>query len=296
MISQQQVKGLWRALVASGTLSAAAKLSAVVLAVVLLPNRGFGPWQVLNAYKIGLMVLIISGLDFAGYMASRAIGAKHGILVTALLGGLISSTAVTMTMAGRARHEPRLTKLAALAIQSASLMMLIRLVGLSLAVDPALLLELSFSLGAMLATFVVGLIYSLRRWQLESDQNAPLLTEQFRLRRALQFGALYGCVLVAAKAAKIWFGDAGLYLSAVLAGLADVDAISLSVMSLHQAGLDANVAARTMTLAILSNTLVKFAISAALGGKTLVRRLAPTFVASVMVGGGASLLRWMVAS
>ena len=264
----------------------------VGLALIILPvlPRGtYGPLDALAPYKIGQMVALVAGVSFAGYAASRLIGSARGLLVAGLLGGLVSSTAVTLTYSGRGRAEPPIASLCAVAIIAACATMFARLIVMVGVVDRALLPALAPPLAAT-ATVAFGVAFALYRraskaMQATSREGAePALRNPFELRQAVTFGLLYGVVLVVAKAAQQWAGAAGLYVSAVLAGVTDVDAITLSVTEMHRRGLAGRTAATAILLAALTNTLVKSGVAISVGGATVGRPVAATLGAGLAVG------------
>lgn len=269
---------------------ATAKFVLLALVVIpLLPNRTFGPLDVVNPYKVGLMIALVAGVGFAGYVAARLVGSHRGLLVTGLLGGLVSSTAVTLTFAGRAKATPALMPLSAVAILAASSMMFARLVVVIAVVAPALLGAVALPLGTMAVTGFTAAIVLFRKSAGQSGSADPVpLRNPFELKQAVQFGLLYGLVLFAAKAAQVYVGSRGIYASAVLAGLADVDAITLSLAELHRSGTEAGVAATGITLAAVTNTLVKGTMAAVAGGWALGRRVGAAFL--VVLGSGAIAL------
>ena len=257
---------------------------------VLLANRTFGPLDVINPFKVGLMIALVAGISFAGYVAARIVGSRRGLLVAGLLGGLVSSTAVTLTFAGRAKETPALVPLSAAAILAASSMMFARILVVIGVVDRPLLAAVALPLGAMATSGVIVSAVLLRDGGSKTGSTDPVpLRNPFELKRAVQFGMLYGVVLFVAKAAQIYIGSGGLYASAVLAGLADVDAITLSLTELHRSGTAASVVAAGITLAAVTNTLVKGGMAVVAGGWALGRRVGPAFLV-VLVSGGVALL------
>jgi len=265
----------------------------VLLALVvipLLPNRTYGPLEVLNPFKIGLMIALIAGISFTGYVAARIVGSRRGMLVTGVLGGLVSSTAVTLTFAGRARETPALVPFSAVAILAASSMMFARIIAVVAAVDRPLVGVVALPLGVMaISGFVISALLFKSRGSTSSSGDAVPLENPFQLRQAVQFGLLYAAVLFVAKAAQLYVGTSGVYVSAMLAGLADVDAITLSMAELHRSGTSAGVAAAGITLAAITNTLVKAGIAIVVGGWALGRRVGIAF-AILLVAGGLALV------
>lgn len=261
----------------------------VVLALVILPvlPRGaWGPLGVIAPFKIGKMIALVAGVSFAGYVASRLVGAARGLLVAGLLGGLVSSTAVTLTYAGRARDEPPLASLCAVAITAACSVMFARVLVVVALIDRPLLAALAPALGAAAVVgFGASFVRYRRAGSAPADEGAaPALRNPFELRQAVSFGLLYGVVLFVAKAAQLGAGAAGLYLSAVLAGLTDVDAITLSVVDMHRGGLPAATAAAAICLAALTNTVVKVGVAISVGGAAVGRPVAGTLGAGLAAG------------
>ena len=264
----------------------------VSLALVVLPAlpRGtYGPLDVLSPFKIGKMVVLIAGISFAGYIAARVVGAARGLLVAGLLGGLVSSTAVTLTYSGRARSEPALASLCAVAITAACSMMFARVLLVVGVVHRPLLATLGPSLSAMALVGFGASWWFYRRSAKESAEGAgespgAALRNPFELRQALSFGLVYAVVLFVAKGAQTWFGSAGLYASAVLAGLTDVDAITLSVTEMNRAGLSDASAATAILLAAVTNTAVKAGIALWTGGARVGRAVATTLGAALAAG------------
>ncbi|MFO0577993.1 MAG: MgtC/SapB family protein [Polyangia bacterium] len=270
-------------------------LIVAVLVLPLLPNRPFGPLQVLNPFNIGLMVALIAGVSFVGYVAIRVLGPGRGMAVTALVGGLVSSTAVTLSCAGRARREPPLTAAAALGIVLASSIMSARVLIEVTVVHLPLLRSLIFPIGAMMLTGgAVSVIF-----YLSSRAGAPITSDMrfsnpFELSSAVKFGSLFALVLVGSKAAQLYAGTRGMYAAALLAGLTDVDAITLSTANLARDGMPHSVAATTIMLGVTANSIVKAVMASTIGGKALALRVAPAFLVMLAGGGVGLALMWLV--
>ncbi len=276
-------------------------LGLIVLPV--LPNQVYGPLGVLNPFKIGMMILLVAGISFTGYLASRLVGQDRGLLLTGLLGGLVSSTAVTLTYAGKAKKENRLAPLCAVAIVVACSTMFARVVAVVAVVDRPLLSTLVWSLGTM-ATVGFGasvlLYFKTRRDEIKDGDSTSAekktredgvsLRNPFELKQAVTFGFLYGGVLFVAKAAQMYLGTGGLYASSILAGLTDVDAITLSVTDLHRSGLATPVAATAITLAAVTNTIVKSTMAITIGGAVLGKTVASILGGALVAGGVAFLV------
>jgi len=267
---------------------------AVITAIVLplLPNQAYGPTDalaVLNPHKVWLMVVLISGLNFASYILVKVVGQRHGVGLTGILGGLVSSTAVTLGFSQRSRREPPLAAALTLGILLAWTVMFIRVVVMVTIVSPSLGRRLGMGIGLMA---VVSVAISGWLWWRYQKGQAGTETEEvqsgenpFDLGEAMKFGLLFGVVTFIAKAAQVFFGDAGLYLAGGLAGLTDVDAISLSMANLaNTTPADLGPAARTVLIAVLSNTLVKGGMAVFLGGVAMRKKMLPFTL--VLLGAG----------
>ncbi|MBX9607445.1 MAG: DUF4010 domain-containing protein [Gammaproteobacteria bacterium] len=269
-----------------------AVLTLVVLPV--LPREGFGPppFDVLVPYKIWLMVVFISGISFLGYVLIQVVGPRRGVGLTGLLGGLASSTAVTLSFAERSRGADALAKPFAFAILLAWTMMFVRvLIAVALVNTP--LVRLLWQ--PLLAAALVSLAYCAWLYRAHREDGEPdsqRFENPFELTPALGFGALYVVILLAANTARLHFGAAGLYASSIAAGAADVDAITLSMAELARSedGLAPASAARAIVLAAASNTLVKAGIVLTTGADALKRALWPGLVGSLAVAVGMVFL------
>ncbi len=274
-------------------ISAALQL-AVISAIVLpiLPNESFlpPPFDVLNPFKIWLMVVFISGISFLGYVAIKVVGPEQGIGLTGFLGGLVSSTAVTLSFSERSNREPELSKPFALAITVAWTVMFARvLVEVGVVYQP--LLKMVWL--PITAAGLVGLIYCAYLFfsQRTAEKADVKFSNPFDLASAIKFGLLYGLVLLISRAAQMYLGDTGLYLSSILSGAADVDAITLSMAELSKTGvIEMPKAALAIVLATLSNTTVKGGIALAMGSKTLRKPLALGIAAMLVIGIGTAFL------
>jgi uncharacterized membrane protein (DUF4010 family) len=255
-----------------------------VIILPLLPNRTYGPLDVLNPRQIWLMVVFISGVSFFGYILIKCVGSRQGIGLTGLLGGLVSSTAVTLSFSQRSQKESHLARPFTLAITVASTVMFIRVVFEAFVLNPVLARVL---LIPMLAAGAVGLASCVYLWFAErtSEKGEVSVHNPFELGPAIKFGLLYAAILLVSKAAQVYLGDAGVYLSSIVAGLTDVDAITLSMSRLAgEATIPQVTAARAIVLAAMSNTAVKAGIVAAVGTNSLRRHVLPIFTLILITG------------
>jgi uncharacterized membrane protein (DUF4010 family) len=252
----------------------------------VLPNEPLGPYGVLNPFRIGVMVALIAGIGFVGYVAMRLWGAGRGMLVTGAIGGLVSSTAVTLSAAGRARQVPTLAKLSALAVIIASTVMCVRLLVVLFVAEARLGQQLLVALGAMAAVGLgASLFLYLRGEHRNGEPSAMVLENPFELSSALKFGALFVAVLIVSRWAQTTFGTSGAYVTGLLAGTTDVDAISLSMANLVKSGeVELHVARNTVVLAAASNTVVKAVMALVLGGAAMGRRVVAVSAAMLVAG------------
>jgi uncharacterized membrane protein (DUF4010 family) len=264
---------------------------AVVSAVILplLPDQAYGPLQVLNPFRIWLMVVFISAISFSGYVAIKLLGPRRGIGLTGLLGGLVSSTAVTLSFSQRSREAPSLGSHFALGIIIASTTMYPRIALEILAFNPTLAGRVWLPLALLTALGLGGALYlwrAARQWQEETSAFA----NPFRLGPAIQFGLIFGLVLLLTKAAQVALGDTGVYLASFLAGLAGVDPIALSMAQLAGQAISYEVAAQAVLLSAAANTLAKGGLTLALGAPHLRRQVLP--VLGLLTLASLSLAVW----
>jgi len=218
--------------ISESELTAALEL-AVISAIVLplLPDRGFGPWQVLNPFRIWLVVVMVSAASFAGFIAVRWRGEAAGALWAAGLGGLVSSTATTVAMAGQSRAAPAQAGPLAGAAVLASTVMCLRLGVLLAAVAPTLLPRLGPALGGMVMTGVLATVVLGRASarQQKPSERRPSVENPFRLRSALLFGLVFTATTLLVRASRELLGTAGTLIAAGLSGLVDVDAPAIAL-------------------------------------------------------------------
>lgn len=255
------------------------KFAIVTLIILpLVPDRNYGPvpLDVLNPYKIWLMVVLISGLNFVSYLLIKIVGAEHGIGIAGLLGGLASSTAVTLGFSRRSRQPGADASALALGILLAWTVMFFRVVVMTWLISGPLGLRLAMAMGALCVVSLGACYWLWRRRRAQERGEVKPGQNPFELDEAIKFGVLFGVVVVVAKAAQVYLGEAGLYLAAGIAGLTDVDAITLAMADLARGDpQNLNVAARAIVIAALANTLAKSGLTAGLGSPELRRLTLP---------------------
>jgi uncharacterized membrane protein (DUF4010 family) len=276
----------------------ASTLKFLIVAVVvlpLLPDRTFGPLDVLNPFSIGSLMVLISAISFVGYAGVRLLGPRRGLGLTGVVGGLVSSTAVTLSMAGRVREKPEIADSAALAVVLASTIMFARVEVIVAVVNPALAGSLVFPMvGAALAGLVASLLLWLRARRGAAGQGVVVVTNPFELGQALQFALLFAVVLLGSKFAALRLGAAGTYAAGLAAGSTDVDAITLSMAKLAGAEVAPRVAATTIFLGTVSNTVVKAVMAGVVGGRAFAGRTTAGLVAMLLAGAGGVALAWVL--
>jgi uncharacterized membrane protein (DUF4010 family) len=266
-----------------------ALITFIVLPV--LPNETFGPLDVLNPYRIWLMVVLVVGISLAGFVAFRVLGKTHGTLVAGLVGGMISSTATTVSYARRARDSKEIEGAACAILLLATLVMFGRVIAEIRLVAPGHAAEIATPVAIMAAVTMACAAMAL--WGHGKDGGEmPEQGNPTELRSALLFGGLYAVMLLLVAAAKEYFGDAGIYAVAGISGLTDMDAITLTAGRLAERGrLEPDSAWRAVVLASMSNMVFKTGIVWSLGGARLARRLAMWF-GVLMVAAVGLMLFW----
>ena len=261
-------------------------ISAIVLP--LLPDRGFGPYGVLNPFHIWLMVVLISGVSLAGYVAWRLTLEGKGLLLTGLLGGVISSTATTFAYARHARDATHTPAAVLTVILLANIAKLLRVLLLALVIAPSVLPTLSVTMLPALVATAPALWWNYRRASGEKGEDTDRLQNPTQLGTALLFGAFYGLVLLAAAWLSDVVGSGGLFVLSFISGLTDVDAITLSSARLAEQGnISLAESVTAITLAVASNMLFKAGVSIVVGGRTVGRLVTIGFALPLlaMVGG-----------
>jgi len=296
LLSSKPVLRPFATRVSHGDVTAALKFLIVAVVVLpLLPDRSLGPYGALNPRSLGWMVVLISGISFVGYAAVRLVGAERGLGLTGLVGGLASSTAVTLSMSAKAREEPRLAAPCALAVTVASTVMCARVAVLVGVLNPALLRPLAAPLAGMGLGGLAAWLW-LRRGprQARGEGGGELVvTNPFELSTAFKFGLFYAAVLVASRFAADQLGAGGIYVTGVVAGSTDVDTIALSMAEMAGVSIPWRVAATSVVLGLFSNTVVKAAMAAFLGGPAFGRTVAAAFGAMAAGGLIGLALSWV---
>jgi uncharacterized membrane protein (DUF4010 family) len=263
-------------------------LSAAILFMIMtfvilpiLPDHAIDPMGLVNPYRIWFMVVLVAGISFFGYIAIRVLGSTNGIGVAGLFGGLVSSTAVAMSMARRVHENGLLTKNLALGIALASSMMLIR-AGLEMwVINPEItrLFIIPIVVGSLCGYgYIATLYFTSKR---ESIPQNIEFKNPFDLKEALVMGVVFGATLALISLSNRYVGDMGVYAVALVSGIADVDAIVLSLSSLAKNSLNPTTAQYAILIAIVSNTLAKSALVLFFGKIALFRFVVTYYFISV---------------
>jgi uncharacterized membrane protein (DUF4010 family) len=262
-----------------------AVLSLVILPI--LPSQDYGPYNALNPRQIWWMVVLISGLALAGYLALRIIGARHGAAVLGIFGGLASSTATTMMFSRHAREHQHLVRMAAIVILIANVMVMIRLGLVAGVVAPNLVGPIAVVFACGVIPGVAMAVYGWRILNAAGELPMPEVKNPTELRTAVSFGIIYAIVLLASAWLQDIAGNKGLYIVAVVSGLTDADASVLSTLRMFNLEkVSSGEAVVAVTLALMANLVFKIGLVVSIGGALLARNALPGLLA---IGGGMAL-------
>lgn len=265
-------------------------ITAVVLP--LLPNSNFGPFNVINPYQIWLLVVLVSGIGFFGYVLIKILGAEQGVGVTGVLGGLVSSTATTVSFSGRSKSNPELSSILAQGILLTSSVMFPRIMIEVAIVYTPLLRVIVIPMVAMLCANLGLVFYLWRRRNIrDQEERKPVeVSNPLRLPTAITFALAFVVILIVVQWANEAYGEAGVYVASALSGVTDVDAITLSVSELASSNqLQPQVAGFAVVLAALVNTVAKAVMAWSLGSGELRKTILRGFSIVVITGLVSSL-------
>lgn len=267
-------------------LQSALKFAVVTLVVLpLLPNQAYGPLGIFNPYKIWLTVVLVSAVSFAGYVLYRWLG-NRGLALTGLVGGLVSSTAVTTSFSEKSKQTNDYCPLiigilAAIGVMSLRVLLWIFLIA------PFLLKELWLPILSVAVTAGLFSLFLHHKQEKQPAKTQVDLSSPFTLAPAIKFGLLYLTITAASKLGNLYLQSKGLYLTALFSGFVDIDAITLTVSGLSKSGeIAAAVAAAAIMTAFITNTAIKGVYSYIFGAK----KFAIQFTAILGVILGISIL------
>ena len=245
----------------------------VVLALLIfpfLPDETFGPYDVLNPREIGWVIILTSGLGLFGYILIKYLGTKKGILLSGIIGGLVSSTATTWVFAKKSKESEAFSHNCATAILAASSIMVIRVLIWTFIFNKSLFNELFLLIFfVFLAAIGVTLFLYFTKGKKEIFDTEIPKSKPLDLVGALVFGLIYTAILLVVSYANENLGERGILISSAVAGLSDIDAITISVSKLAGVRLDLSIASIAVLIATISNTLVKLGIGIWAGSPTL---------------------------
>ncbi len=273
-------------------LYAALKLAALTVVVLpVLPDTELGPkpYDIFNPFKIWLLVVMIAAIAFGGYVGSKLLGPGRGIVAIGALGGLASSTAVTLSLSGRSKEAPDSSRTFALGIAIAWAIMFGRVLFEVGVVAPSVAVRLAVPMGCSMVAAIAGagvLYWHSRR----ADPPAISFTNPFSIFSAMRFGAIFAIAILVARFAQLTFQDAGVVAAAALTGAVDVDAVTLSISKLAVKGdVSHGTAVTAIMTAAASNTVSKAVLASAIGSRALAKALLP-LVALTLAAGAAGVL------
>jgi uncharacterized membrane protein (DUF4010 family) len=248
----------------------------VIIFIILpiLPDRTIDMFHVFNPYKLTFLIILISGISFIGYFLTKFLGAEMGLGLTGFLGGLTSSTAVTAAMSNYVKTNPHLLGQCAFATVLTNATMFGRVIIIVFILDRVLAYKLVWSIGTMvlatsIAVIIIWIKYRNKKNNISEKREKLLLSNPFSIWPAIKFAAFFTIIIFFAKIAKIYLGDNGLYIASLASGLADVDAITLTIAeNTKNMDLDHTTGAISITLAIIANSIVKSIIALLSGNKT----------------------------
>ena len=260
-------------------------ISLIVLPI--LPDEAYGPYQVLNPRSIWLMVVLIVGLGLTGYFLYKLLGQKAGTVSCGILGGMISSTATTVTYSERAKSVPAISRITAFVVYTASTVALLRIMVEVAVVSPQYFGTIAPPLGLVLL-IMIALAFGLYYYNRPPEQEVREISEPenpAQLKTALIFAGLYAIILLGVAAAKDWMGEGGLLVVSIISGFTDVDAITLSLANtLNRGEIEVQQAWQYMLIASFSNLLFKGGMVVVIGSRRMAQYILPTFAISIIAG------------
>lgn len=268
-------------------LSAIMTLAGISLIILpILPDKTFGPLDVINPKNIWLMVTLIVGISVVGYFIYKLVGKKMGIIFNGVLGGLISSTATTVSYARKTKEQKSISKMAVFVITAASMVSMIRVLIEVAVIVPEKLGSLFLPI---LAEIVVVALLSVALFYLENkdskDEAMPEPDNPAQFKSAIIFGLLYGFILLLVAFTKMQFGENALYIVAVISGLTDVDAITLSLSQMMKNDrIQTDLGWKLILLATMSNLVFKGIMAIVIGAKEIAKWITMVFGIAVISG------------
>ncbi len=284
LLSNKPILHGWIRKLEAGELKAAIQL--LLMSVVLLPvlpDQGYGPWQVLNPYKIWWMVVLIAGISFVGYFAMKIGGARRGILFTGLFGGLASSTAVTLHLSKLGKQASEIRSVIASAILIACGTMYLRMLILVAIINRSLLPDLWLPIMVMAILTYLPSLFWFHRDSHHIAGPVSAISNPLEIRTALGFGLLLAVVMFLGVFLRETLGDAGVLILSTVTGIADVDAIVLSLIGMAES-ISSQLFVLGCVIAAAMNNLLKALMAGVIGGRELAIKTSLPLVISAVVG------------
>ena len=254
-----------------------------LLFLPFLPDKSYGPGEIINPRSIGFVVVIVSSLSFIGYFIIKFFGAERGILFTGLLGGTFSSTAVTWVFSSREKENENLSVQYSTGIIIACAVMFVRVLIIAVLFNQEVFKWLFIPCGLMIVSASI-VAFILKRKALSPSSSSPIqLGNPLDISNVLLFGLQYVGITFFVYYANIYLGTKGLFITGIISGLADVDAINISMSKLSLVKINPSMAAIVILLAVLSNTVFKIGISYAKGSNKLRKQVLVGLVPSIVI-------------
>jgi len=270
------------------------------LLLPVLPDRTIDPWDAINPWQIWLLAILIAGVSFVGYVAVKSLGDQAGIAVAAVAGGATSSTATTLSFARLAREQPQASGVLAGGIMLAGVVMMVRVVAIAVALAPALSGELLLSIAAGSLALLGASAYLMLAGGVRAGGEAARLDlkNPFDVASALKLAALIAIIMLLAKLLSTGSSNKGIYLLAAISGIADVDALTLSMAQLAGTRLELADAGNAIIIAVAVNTAAKATMAATIAGWRLGIPVAAASAVAIAAIAAAQLLlpRWPLPS
>jgi len=245
----------------------------VVVALLIfpfLPNKTYGPYDVINPREIGWVIILISGFGFIGYILMKLMEPKKGMLLSGIIGGIVSSTAVTWVFAKKSHENEAYSRSCAIAILAASSVMIVRVLIWIFVFNKVLFDQVYWAfILVFLSAIGVTLYLYFKQTEKANIESAIRQNKPLDLKGAFLFGTIYIIILLVISYANAHLGDKGMLVSSAFAGLSDIDAITITVSKLAGVNLDFSIAAKAVLIATITNTVVKMGIGIWAGSKAL---------------------------
>jgi len=268
--------------VSRADLFALVQFSAVSLVILpIIPNENMGPWDVWNPRSIWLLVVLISGISFIGYVLSKLMSTDKSIGLSGFIGGIASSTAVTLSFSERSKTNQALSLTFASGILSATAISMIRLLVLIGIINTNLLIQVAplFLIYSLINMFLGWIIH---RSSKRAAGEGAKLNNPFKLRPALTFAALFALVLLITKAAQVFLGEQGIFIASFLSGFTQLDAIVLTLTQQSTTGLATETLIKSFALALTANSIFKSILSFTIGSNVLARVVTLSMIVSAI--------------